>query len=110
MTALGPAAQAVAWVEDNADRLRAFGNWNLQRNGARRDAIRTVFEPPTYLHCCPLSALTPGEPEEPQMAGAHARAHQMDAQVAIRLVDAADGRCPDTDPVRRALLAALNLQ
>lgn len=96
-------AEALAWIEKHADRLRDTGQWVRKEHGPA--SIRCSME---NGQACPLSALDPVN-RRPAMPGAHAEALGIPPGVAIRLVDAADGRCAPTDPIRLALLTQLGL-
>ena len=113
VSAVRTAAEALAWIREHADRMKAAGEWyectsfsdlalTLIRCRPHTDRHRDfVFRP------CPLAAAAPRGPIRSTDARTLAAANGIRIAVARLIVRAADGNIEADDPVRRALMDAL---
>lgn len=106
--------KAVQWIEANTDRLREFGRWYLYHDGSSVGCLRSPLSLPHRGAACPVSAVIPwnGNHDCYPVNGylsddALPPLGRLKREVAAMIERAADGRVGMHDPVRRALMAAL---
>ena len=86
---------AIAWVRENAERLRSFGPWWVEPHGGIRCRVGEA-------ECCPLSV-----PEDIQDHRPLAEKNGIGEETAQLLVHAADATGGHWRDIRQALLEAL---
>ena len=93
---------AVEWIEENAERLRAF-QW-VTLGGNDNGVLRCY---PEGGQCCPMSVLAPDGPEAATVGVDRlASLHGLSDQAAMDVAEAADGCSWAPSEVRDALLEA----
>lgn len=104
----GAQIEGMAWVAKNADRLRAAGDWFVERERIRCRILRPDGAGADFVVACPVTAML----EPPTMAyimeGRTAQRVGLSQSALDRIVAAAD----DDDarnPCRRAILQAVGL-